>query len=117
MRALISEDDQTIADFVGRGLRESGFAVDRAADGDEGLEAALQQPYDVAIVDLMLPKRERLSVIRTLRGRWPLRGRSRPRPPGRGRRLPHETVCLRGAPGTRAGAGPPREPLARADHP
>ena len=69
MRALIIEDDQTIADFVGRGLRESGFAVDHAADGDEGLEAALQQPYDVAIIDLMLPKRDGLAVIDTLRRR------------------------------------------------
>jgi len=69
MRALIIEDDRTIADFVGRGLRESGFAVDHAADGDEGLEAALQQPYDVAIVDLMLPKRDGLAVIDTLRRR------------------------------------------------
>ena len=69
MRALIIEDDQTIADFVARGLRESGFAVDHAADGDEGLEAALQQPYDVAIIDLMLPKRDGLAVIDTLRRR------------------------------------------------
>jgi two-component system OmpR family response regulator len=67
MRALIIEDDQTIADFVGRGLREAGFAVDHAPDGDEGLEAALQQPYDVAIVDLMLPKRDGLAVIEALR--------------------------------------------------
>ena len=57
MRALIIEDDQTIADFVARGLRESGFAVDRMPDGETGLAAALRQPYDVAIVDLMLPKR------------------------------------------------------------
>jgi two-component system OmpR family response regulator len=69
LRALIIEDDRTIADFVGRGLREAGFAVDQAADGDEGLEAALQQPYDVAIVDLMLPKRDGLAVIDTLRRR------------------------------------------------
>jgi two-component system OmpR family response regulator len=67
MRALIIEDDQTIADFVGRGLREAGFAVDHASDGEEGLEAALQQPYDVAIVDLMLPKRDGLAVIDALR--------------------------------------------------
>jgi two-component system, OmpR family, response regulator len=69
LRALIIEDDRTIADFVGRGLREAGFAVDQAADGEEGLEAALQQPYDVAIVDLMLPKRDGLDVIDTLRRR------------------------------------------------
>jgi two-component system, OmpR family, response regulator len=69
MRALIIEDDRTIADFVGRGLREAGFAVDQAADGEEGLEAALQQPYDVAIVDLMLPRRDGWSVIDELRRR------------------------------------------------
>jgi two-component system OmpR family response regulator len=69
MRALIIEDDVTIADFVARGLRESGFAVDQAADGDEGLEAALQQPYDVAIIDLMLPRRDGLAVIDELRRR------------------------------------------------
>ncbi len=69
MRALIVEDDMTIADFVARGLREAGFAVDWAQDGDEGLEAALQQSYDVAIVDLMLPKRDGLSLIDELRRR------------------------------------------------
>ena len=69
MRALIIEDDATIADFVARGLRESGFAVDQAPDGEEGLEAALQQPYDVAIIDLMLPRRDGLAVIDELRRR------------------------------------------------
>jgi two-component system OmpR family response regulator len=69
MRALIIEDDQTIAEFVERGLRESGFAVDRASDGEEGLAAALQDTYDVAIVDLMLPKRDGWSVIDELRRR------------------------------------------------
>ena len=69
MHALIIEDDDTIADFVARGLREAGFAVDVAADGEEGLEAALAQTYDVAIVDLMLPKRDGLSVIDELRRR------------------------------------------------
>jgi two-component system OmpR family response regulator len=69
MRALIIEDDQTIAEFVERGLRESGFAVDRAADGEEGLAAALEGTYDVAIVDLMLPKRDGWSVIDELRRR------------------------------------------------
>jgi len=69
MRALLIEDDKTIADFVVRGLREAGFAVDHEADGEAGLEAALQQPYDVAIVDLMLPRRDGLSVIDALRKR------------------------------------------------
>jgi two-component system OmpR family response regulator len=69
MRALIIEDDQTIAEFVARGLRESGFVVDRASDGEEGLAAALKDAYDVAIVDLMLPKRDGWSVIDELRRR------------------------------------------------
>jgi DNA-binding response OmpR family regulator len=69
MRALIIEDDRTIADFVGRGLREAGFAVDVASDGDEGLETALSGQHDVAVVDLMLPKRDGLAVIDELRRR------------------------------------------------
>ena len=67
MHALLIEDDDTIADFVARGLREAGFAVDRAADGAEGLDAALAQTYDVAVVDVMLPRRDGLSVIEELR--------------------------------------------------
>jgi two-component system, OmpR family, response regulator len=67
MRALIVEDDDTIADFVARGLREAGFAVDRVADGDAAVAAASAQPYDVAIVDVMLPRRDGLTVIEDLR--------------------------------------------------
>ena len=69
MRALLVEDDATIADFVVRGLREAGFAVDHVGDGESGLTAARQEPYDVAIVDLMLPKRDGLSLIEALRSR------------------------------------------------
>ncbi len=69
MRALLVEDEDTIAGFVERGLREAGFAVDRFADGDSGLDAALGQAYDVAIVDIMLPKRDGLSLIDELRKR------------------------------------------------
>jgi DNA-binding response OmpR family regulator len=69
VRALIVEDDRAIAEFVGRGLREAGFAVDQAADGVTGLELALSEPYDVAIVDLMLPQRDGLSLIDELRRR------------------------------------------------
>jgi two-component system, OmpR family, response regulator len=74
MHALIIEDDRTIADFVARGLREAGFAVDVAGDGEDGLSAALEQNPDVVIVDLMLPRRDGLSVIDELRRR----GRSTP---------------------------------------
>src|SRR5688572_10832606 len=69
MRALIVEDDRAIAEFVERGLREAGFAVDHAGDGVTGLELALSEPYDVAIVDLMLPGRDGLSLIDELRRR------------------------------------------------
>jgi two-component system OmpR family response regulator len=69
MHALIIEDDHTIAEFVARGLREAGFAVDVAGDGEAGLSAALEQNPDVAIVDLMLPRRDGLSVIDELRRR------------------------------------------------
>ena len=69
MRALVVEDDRLIGEFVARGLREAGFAVDEAGDGETGLEAAVAAPYDVAIVDVMLPKRDGLSLIEALRGR------------------------------------------------
>src|SRR5438552_10916441 len=69
MRALLVEDDPTIAEFVVRGLREAGFAVDHEGDGEAGLAAAITSPYDVAIVDLMLPKRDGLSLIEEVRRR------------------------------------------------
>ena len=69
MRALLVEDDQTIAEFVGRGLREAGFAVDHAADGETGLALASTGDHDVAIVDVMLPKLDGVALIRELRRR------------------------------------------------
>ena len=69
MRVLVVEDDATIAEFVARGLREAGFAVDHEADGESGLQAALRQAYDVAIVDVMLPRRDGLTLIDELRKR------------------------------------------------
>jgi two-component system, OmpR family, response regulator len=69
MRALIVEDDQRIAEFVAQGLRKAGFAVDHAADGEAGLRFAAGTPYDVAIVDLMLPALDGLSLIQAMRAR------------------------------------------------
>jgi two-component system OmpR family response regulator len=69
MRALVVEDDATIAEFVSRGLHEAGFVVECRADGHAGLDAALHEPFDVAILDLMLPGRDGLSVIEELRRR------------------------------------------------
>lgn len=69
MRALVVEDDPTIAAFVARGLHEAGFAVDTAGDGEEGFSLAVRQTYDVAIVDVMLPKRDGLDLVEELRRR------------------------------------------------
>ena len=69
MRALLVEDDHTLADFVAGGLREAGFAVDVAGDGERGLALALETRPDVAIVDLMLPKLQGLDLIDALRKR------------------------------------------------
>jgi heavy metal response regulator len=69
VKALLVEDDASIAEFVVRGLREAGFAVDHEADGEAGLASAAQNGYDVAIVDVMLPKRDGLSLIEELRRR------------------------------------------------
>jgi two-component system OmpR family response regulator len=69
MKALLVEDDVRIAEFVSKGLREAGFAVDLAADGESGLHLATTGAYDVAIVDLMLPKRDGLSLIAAMRQR------------------------------------------------
>ena len=67
MRILVIEDDLEAAAYVVKGLRESGHIVDHAADGDEGLNFALSGSFDVLIVDRMLPKRDGLSVVATLR--------------------------------------------------
>lgn len=67
MRALVIEDDSTISSFVEKGLREQGFAVDVAPDGTEGLRLGSATSYDVAIVDLMLPGLDGLSLIAELR--------------------------------------------------
>ncbi len=67
MRILLIEDDTKIASFVVRGLKEEGAVVDHAADGSEGLHLALNGFYDAAIVDLMLPHLDGLSVIREMR--------------------------------------------------
>jgi two-component system OmpR family response regulator len=69
VRILLVEDDPTIADFVAKGLRESGFAVEHAADGETAVRLATSEPFDAAVVDIMLPKMDGLSVIDTLRAR------------------------------------------------
>jgi two-component system, OmpR family, response regulator len=67
MRILVVEDDIKIASFILKGLKQGGFAVDHAADGEDGLHLALSEPYDVAIIDIMLPKLDGLMLIEKLR--------------------------------------------------
>ena len=63
MRILILEDDTKIADFVSNGLKQAGFAVDMMGDGEEGLHFGLNNAYDAAVIDIMLPGCDGLSVI------------------------------------------------------
>ncbi|MFQ5918188.1 MAG: response regulator transcription factor, partial [Candidatus Binatia bacterium] len=67
MRMLVVEDDQKIGFFVRNGLKQAGFVADLVANGEDGLHMALTQPYDAAIIDLMLPKLDGLSLIDELR--------------------------------------------------
>lgn len=67
MKVLLVEDDGKIASFVKRGLKEQGFIVDTCGNGDEGYERAAGQKYDVIVLDIMLPGRDGLSVLRQLR--------------------------------------------------
>lgn len=67
MRVLIIEDDVEAAHYLRQGLIESGHVVDCAHDGETGLQLALQNDYDVLVVDRMLPRRDGLSLIRMLR--------------------------------------------------
>jgi len=67
VRVLLVEDDLKIASFVLKGLKSAGFAVDHASDGEDGLHLALTEPYDAAIVDIMLPKLDGLSLIESIR--------------------------------------------------
>jgi len=63
----VVEDDVKITSFIMKGLKAAGYAVDHAADGETGLHMALTQPYDTAIVDIMLPKLDGLSLIEKMR--------------------------------------------------
>ncbi len=67
MRLLVVEDDPKIASFVVNGFKQNGFAVDHAPDGEQGLELARVVTYDAAILDIMLPRLDGLSLLRRLR--------------------------------------------------
>jgi len=67
MRILVVEDDKKVASLIVKGFKQEGFAVDHAADGEDGLHLALNEPYDACIIDIMLPKLDGLSLIEEMR--------------------------------------------------
>ena len=69
MKILVVEDEKKVASFIKRGLEEEKFEVDTAFDGDEGMKLALEGGYNLIILDVMLPKRDGLSVVKELRAR------------------------------------------------
>ena len=71
MRILLVEDDAKVARFIRNGLREEGFAVDVAEDGQQGLQFARDFEYDVVILDILLPKLDGISVLKAIRAHDP----------------------------------------------
>lgn len=71
MRILVVEDDAKTADFIRRGLQQAGYASDHVGDGEAGLQFALHAPYDAAVIDIRLPKRDGLSLVEALRHHKP----------------------------------------------
>jgi two-component system OmpR family response regulator len=69
MKVLLVEDDPKIASFVVQGFRQAGFAIDHASDGEEGLQFLTTLSYDAAIVDIMLPSKDGLTMIEEMRAR------------------------------------------------
>lgn len=67
MKVLLVEDDRKIAAFVRKGLAEQGFVVEHTQDGDEGYDLATSQAFDVILMDIMVPGRDGLSILRQLR--------------------------------------------------
>ena len=67
MRVLLIEDSEHLRHSVSTGLRKAGYAVDTASDGEEGLWRAISNPYDVMVLDLMLPKLDGLTLLQRLR--------------------------------------------------
>ena len=69
MKVLVIEDEKKIASFVRKGLEAEGFVVDVCLDGNTGFALATSRPYDVLVLDIMLPGRDGLSILRALRER------------------------------------------------
>jgi len=71
VRILVVEDEQAIADFIERGLKAEGYAVTAVSDGETGLLRALSGDFSLVLLDVLLPKRSGLDVLRDLRNRMP----------------------------------------------
>ena len=121
MRVLVVEDSRRLAGIVKRGLLEEGYAVDNAYDGEEAEYMAETTPFDVIVLDIMLPKKDGLAVCRDLRAKnvnTPILMLTAKdsvedkvdRPRLRRRRLPGQALRLLGAPGPDPGPAPPRGP-------
>jgi len=67
MKILLIEDDHVIAEHIIKGMKEAGYSIEHASDGLSGVSLALSESYDVAIIDLMLPKLDGLSIIDLIR--------------------------------------------------
>jgi two-component system copper resistance phosphate regulon response regulator CusR len=68
VKVLVIEDEQKSASYLKKGLSEQGFSVDIVNNGDDGLHSALTSPYDLVVLDIMLPQRDGWSVLSRLRG-------------------------------------------------
>lgn len=71
MRILVADDEAKIAQFIRKGLKEEGYAVDVASDGDEALNLALHEDYDAVVLDIMLPGMDGIGVLKKLRATRP----------------------------------------------
>jgi heavy metal response regulator len=71
MRILVADDEAKIAQFIRKGLKEEGYAVDEASDGDEALNLALHEDYDAVVLDIMLPGMDGIGVLKKLRATRP----------------------------------------------
>lgn len=69
MRVLVVEDQERINSFICKGLKEQGFVVDTTDNGDDGYALAITEPYDAIVLDIMLPGRDGLSILKNLRKR------------------------------------------------
>jgi len=69
MKILVVEDEKKVLSFIKRGLEEEKYMVDTAMDGEEGLKMAIEKPYDLIVLDWMLPKKDGLTMVKELRTR------------------------------------------------